>query len=268
MVIKPIRIRNQPQTECNKCPVRQWALFQGVPVNNLNWTQKYREQQLIVPPKSVLYEEGSKPEYMYTLFNGLLAMYQTSKSGKRQILRFVLPGDFIGFQADANGIISHSVSAITESIVCAFPREGLMDLFERQPMLPLRLASMKSRDMSLCQHHQAFSCSKNSHESIAFLLLEIFHRTRLQMRHHYDPVANSIEFPLTQEDIGDAVGLTNIHVNRVLREFNKLGLIECKHRRLKILNEENLSEIGDFDESIINKGDYFSMNFNQDKPEQ
>ena len=259
MNIKPIRTRKQPQTDCNKCPVRELALFQGVPINNLEWTQKYRDQQFIVPPKATLYEEASKPDYVYTLFNGWLAMYLTSRSGKRQILRFSLPGDFIGFQADENGIVSHSVSAITESIVCAFPRESLLDLLESQPMLPLRLASMESRDMNLCQHHQAFSSNKDSHASVAFLLLELFYRIRLQMRHHYDPVTNSIEFPLTQEDIADAVGLTNIHVNRVLRQFHKLGLIECRQRKLTILNEEHLYEISDFDKSIISKGDYFSI---------
>lgn len=233
-------------------------MFQGVPLDSLEWTQKYRDQQFIVPPKATLYQEGSRPEYAYTLFNGWMAMYQTAKSGKRQILKFALPGDFIGFQADSNGMVSHTVSAITESIVCAFPRNTLMDLLESQPMLPLRLASMESRDMNLCQHHQLFSRSKDAHESVAFLLLELFHRTRLQMRHHYDPVTNSIKFPLTQEHIADAVGLTNIHVNRVLRQFHKLGLIECRQRKLTILDEENLIELSDFDISIISKGDYFS----------
>jgi CRP/FNR family transcriptional regulator len=127
----------------------------------------------------------------------------------------------------------------------------LPELFEKQPSLALRLASMESREMDLCQHHQAFRSSKDSHESIAFLLLELFHRTRLQMRHNYDPVKNSIVFPLTQEDIGDAVGLTNVHVNRVLRQFTKDGLIECHHRRLRIIDEVQLSEIGEFNEEMI-----------------
>jgi CRP-like cAMP-binding protein len=117
---------------------------------------------------------------------------------------------------------------------------------------------MEARDMSLCQHHQAFSSSKNSHESVAFLLLELFHRIRLQMPHSFDPVKNAIDFPLTQEDIGDAVGLTNIHVNRVLREFHKQDLIECRQRKLRILNEEYLADMAGFDKNIIGKGDYFT----------
>lgn len=235
------------------------ALFQGVPMSRLDWTQKYRDEQLVIPPKATLYEAGSKPKHVYTLFNGWMAMYQTSRNGKRQILRFALPGDFLGFQANSEGMISHSASAISESIVCAFPRDALTNLFEQQPTLALRLALMESRDMSLCQHHQAFRSSKDAHESIAFLLLELFHRTRLQMRHNYDPVTNTIVFPVTQEDIGDAVGLTSIHVNRVMRQFRKLGLLECSRKKLQILGEEELAEIGEFDKNIIVRGDYYSM---------
>jgi len=248
---KHIQVRKQPHTKCTLCPIRKLALFQGVPPDRLEWTQKYREQQFIIPSKATLYREGSKTDYVYTLFDGWVAMYQTSKEGKRQILRFALPGDFLGFQTDQNGMISHSVSALSESIVCGFPRSRLQEMFEDTPSLALRLASMGSRDMNLCQQHQAFRSRKDAYESIAFLLLELFHRTREHMNHHYDPVTNSITFPLTQEDIGDAVGLTNVHVNRILRQFHKLGMINCHHKRLHILDEEKLTDMGEFDISMI-----------------
>lgn len=256
---KPIRIRKHPQTECTQCPIRNMALFKGVPLDRLSWTQKYRDQQFVVPNKTVLYDEGSAPSHVYTLFDGWMALYQSSRSGKRQILRFALPGDFLGFQANSNGVISHSVAALSDSIVCGFPRAILKEMFEDQPMLALSLATMESRDMSLCQHHQAFRSRKDAFESIAFLLLELFHRSRRQMSQNYDPENNTVVFPLTQEDIGDAVGLTNVHVNRVLRQFNKIGLIECHHKKLQILDEEKLSEIGEFDESMVGEGDYLAI---------
>lgn len=248
---KSIQIRKQPHTECTQCPIRKLALFQGVPPDRLEWTQKYRDQQFVVPSKATLYREGNVTDYVYTLFDGWMAMYQTSREGKRQILRFALPGDFLGFQTDQRGLISHSVSALTESIVCAFPRSRLQEMLEENPVLALRLASMGSRDMNLCQQHQAFRSRKDAYESIAFLLLELFHRTREHLSQNYDPETNSVVFPLTQEDIGDAVGLTNVHVNRILRQFNKLGLIECHHRRLHILDEDKLTDMGEFDKSMI-----------------
>lgn len=247
----PIRIREQPQTKCQDCAIRRMALFQGVPEERLQWTQKYRQHQFIVPRKTLLYIEGSKPDYVYTLFNGWMAMHQTLLDGERKIMRFALPGDFLGFQADANGIISHSVQALTESIVCGFPRSTLREMLEDQPTLALRLATMEARDMSLCQHHQMFGSRKNSEGSIAFLLLELFHRARRQMSQDYNPSDNSIAFPLTQEEIGDSVGLTNVHVNRVIRQFVKNGLLQCKHKRLKIIDEPKLSKIGQFSVNLI-----------------
>jgi len=248
---KSIKIRKEAHTECTRCPIRKLALFQGVPADRLKWTQKYRDQQFVVPPKATLYREGSVTDYVYTLFEGWMVMYQTSREGKRQILRFALPGDFLGFQTDQNGMISHSVSALGESIVCGFPRNRLQEMFEETPSLALRLAAMGSRDMNLCQHHQAFRGRKDAYESIAFLLLELFHRIQIHMEYHYDPKTNSVTFPLTQEDIGDAVGLTNVHVNRILRQFHKLGLINCHHKRLQILDEGKLSDMGEFDKSMI-----------------
>lgn len=248
---KSVQISELPHTSCNQCPIRKISLFQGVPKERLERTQLYRQNQFTIPPKIPLYVEGSRPEYVYTLFDGWMAMYQTSNAGKRQILRFALPGDFLGFQSDANGVISHSVSAITKSVVCAFPRSQLKALFDEEPKLALRLATMESRDMNLCQHHQTFGSRKDAHQSIAFLLLELFHRTRTQMNSSYNAENNSINFPLTQEDVGDAVGITNVHVNRVLRQFDKQGLIICNHRKLRILDEKELSKIGEFSTDIF-----------------
>jgi len=248
---KSIQIRKEPHTSCDECPVRKMALFQGIPQQQLEWTKQYREHQFVVPPKKSLYLEHTIPDYVYTLFDGWMAMYQTSQTGKRQILRFALPGDFLGYQADAKGKVLHSVSALTESIVCGFPRDQLKSMFEENPPLALRLANMESRDMALCQQHQTFGSRKDAHASIAFLLLELFHRTRLQMSKNYNAEDNSIVFPITQEEVGDAVGLTNVHVNRVLRQFTKDGLIECHHRKLRVIDEDILSEIGEFNVDML-----------------
>lgn len=71
------------------------------------------------------------------------------------------------------------------------------------------------------------------------------------MPNGYDETTNSIIFPLTQDDIGDAVGLTSVHVNRTLREMERRGLIRYQRRRLTIFKEEALMEIGEFDPEMI-----------------
>jgi CRP-like cAMP-binding protein len=241
----------EQQTACTHCSVRNRALFRGVPKNKLDRTQNYRDHQVSIPAKGNLYTEGTSPTHVYTLYEGFMALYQTSKNGKRQIHRFALPGDFLGFQIAGNGVISYSVMALTKSIACGFPRNSLKEMLSSQSNLALRLASMEARDMNICQYHQAFRGRKDAYESVAFLLLELFHRTRKQIVDSYNPDENSVYFPLTQEDIGDAVGLTNVYVNKVIRHFHSEGLLKCNRKRLYILNEEKLSELAEFEAGLI-----------------
>ncbi len=239
-------------TECRKCSVREMALFKGVPLERLNWTQNYRKEQIKVPARSTIFQEGENHDFIYTLYSGWGIIYKTVRNnGKRQILRFLLPGDLIGYQTNAKGVIAHSAGTVTESILCAFPRAKLMPMLRENPELAIRLVNMESRDMSLCQNHLMAAGRKTARESIAFLLMELFYRVQFQIEDSYSPSAQTIDFPVTQEDIGDALGLTNVHVNRVIKELMNEKLIYCHKKKLVILNEKVLSEIAEFSPDMI-----------------
>ena len=141
--------------------------------------------------------------------------------------------------------------ALMESTLCAFPAIGLRAMIQKQPQLTIRLAEMEMHDLTLCQYHLIGTGCKNSRERIAFLILELFHRVRMQKQEDYDEATNSIIFPPTQKDIGDAVGLSSIHVHRILKEMGIRGWIHRQGKRLTILDEEALREIGQFDPGMI-----------------
>ncbi|HIO93330.1 MAG TPA: Crp/Fnr family transcriptional regulator [Leucothrix mucor] len=245
------RIKAKPLTQCASCPVRERALYQKIPKSDLNSIQEYRQHQLCLAPKTTLYTSGTMPPYIYTLYDGWLSLYQTSNTGKRQIVGFALPGDLLGFQANAKGKIMHSAITLTDATLCAFPRSRVGEMFNNHPMLATQVVVMESRELALCQHHLMSAGRKDAQESVAFLLLELFHRCRQQLINSFNADDNSVDFPLTQEDIGDAIGLTNVHVNRVIRQFTQDGLIECRHKKLRIIDEDRLSQIGEFDINII-----------------
>ncbi|MEN8212889.1 MAG: Crp/Fnr family transcriptional regulator [Pseudomonadota bacterium] len=244
----------EPQTACIDCPIRQMALFRGVPEGELGWTQEFRDAQYLLPAREVLYREGDVAHSLFTLFDGWMILFKLLDNGKRQILRFVLPGDFFGFQVNGNGAgarYTHGSQALIESTLCAFPRTQLRSMMERQPQLAIGLAEIGMHDMTLCQYHLISTGRKSAQQSIAFLLLELFNRIRMQIHDGYDDATGSVIFPLTQEDIGDAVGLTSVHVNRILREMERSGLISYRKRRLTIFDEKALMEIGQFDPGMI-----------------
>ena len=145
----------------------------------------------------------------------------------------------------------HSVSTVTDAVFCVYPREKVKPMLMENPEIAVRFIEMWSRDLSLCHNHLMAVGRKKALESITFLLLELFHRTRQQIPDSYQAEDNSIDFPLTQQDIGDAVGMTKIHVNRVMKSLTNDGLIYYHKKKLAILNEEKLSEIAGFNPAML-----------------
>lgn len=234
--------------QCAVCPVRRRALFNGVPEHQLEWTQHFRSYQAEVCAKHNIFLEGEICTHAFTLFEGWAAVYKTLPNGKRQIMRFALPGDFLGFQPNLDGPMIYGVFAITKCVLCAFPRTTLKEMLQNNKELAMQMAFMNAKYMELCQYHLMGTGRQSARERIAFLLLELYHRSIS----HQDQEHNGfIPFPVCQEEIADAVGLTTVHVNRTLKELKEDGLLSCSGRRLVIEDEKRLSDIANFDKGII-----------------
>jgi len=239
-------------TNCSQCAVRKESIFKNAVGDQLNCAQRYRHSQLSFPARTAVFEENEHNHYIYTLFSGWGAVYKTSNNtGKRQILRFLLPGDLAGYQGNADDIMPHSVSTVTDAIFCVYPREKVKPMLLENPEIAVRFIEMWSRDLSLCHNHLMAVGRKKALESITFLLLELFHRARQQVPDSYQAQDNTIDFPLTQQDIGDAVGITKIHVNRVMKILTNDGLIYYHKKKLAILDEKKLSEISGFSPTML-----------------
>ena len=245
------KIRPGEHTQCSQCAVRKLALFQGVKPDNLEWTQSAREQQYMIKAKRRLFEEGEPPKYFYTLYSGWVALYQTSAEGNRMINHFALPGDFLGFQTAPAKPIDYSAQALTEVTVCAFPVMQMDSILKSTPELSARMMDMHAQTIKLCRQRMMGIGRKTAKQRLAFMFLELYHR----VRHVGDLIPgteeNSIVFPLSQEDLADAMGLTSVHISRTLRELTDEGLLSVKHRRLTMLNEPALSEVAHFEKSMV-----------------
>ncbi|MGF1642176.1 MAG: Crp/Fnr family transcriptional regulator [Thiotrichales bacterium] len=246
------RAEASPYTRCAECPVRAMALFSKVPAESLNWAQEYRRSQGALRAREHLFMQGERTEFVYTLFLGWMKIYKTSPSGRNQILRFALPGDFLGFQGDIGGPVGYSAQALTNCVVCAFPRNRIMELLGREPAIAAQLITMNARSMSICQEYLLSSGARDTRESIAFLLLELFHRLKIMQRFRPEPIEdNAVDIPITQDDIAEAVGVTPIHVNRILQQMKQDGLLRCANHRLEILDEPALTKLAHFDPTSI-----------------
>ncbi len=238
---------NTAMSECGECSVRHSSLFKNVSDCQLDKTADIRNGQLKIPARTRIFQDGGFHENIYTVYSGWAVIYKTAKnSGKRQILRFLLPGDLLGNQIDDRGLMSYSAGSVTECVLCAYPRAKVKTMLKEHPKLALRMIDMLSRDLSMSQNHLLASGRKTARESVVYILMELFYRVQYQMPDNYNKHSNTIDLPVTQEDIGDAIGLTNVHVNRVIKELMKEKLIICSKKHLTILNEQELCEIAEF----------------------
>ncbi len=233
-------------TACSVCPVRQMNIFKQLPSELTSAIESYRAEQINLPAKAFLYKQGEEHNSTYTLFSGWVMLYKTLDNGSRQILRYALPGDFLSFQADLSSPINHSAQALTECCFCVFPRQSILQMFERHPELASQIAWITARDMSLSHEYLVNIGRKNAKERMAYLFLDLYHRLCSQMNNQ----DNTIPFPMTQEDIADTIGLTLVHVNRTLRSLREDGLVKLAHHRLTILDYPTLAELAGFTRPI------------------
>lgn len=159
--------------------------------------------------------------------------------GRRQILSFVLPGDIISTALLFEPTTDRSIVAITEVSYRTFNRAELQMLLSKRPNLLVKLSKMWIEEMAEVAQLAIDLGRRSADERVARLILKLMQR--LGMR---GMVRNrSMEFPLRQHHIADAMGLSPIHVNRLLVSFRRRGLIEIDRGHLTILNPIELRRI-------------------------
>jgi CRP-like cAMP-binding protein len=195
-----------------------------------------------------VYRQGDPRTDILNLVSGWLVQYQDLEDGRRQVLRFLMPGAIVGHQAAGLPSMTHGTEALTNASLCVLPAGSLTELRRRHPSLGERYLWMIERDSQLTADQLTSLGQRDARERIAALLLEL--AIRSTGRAHFEAGEN-LAMPLTQVLIAEATGLTPIHVNRMLRKLREANVLELHERRLTILDPERLAAIADLSEALI-----------------
>lgn len=194
------------------------------------------------PAGSVLWSEGDDVKELLIVHQGWALSETRLSTGKRQILRFHFSGDMIGASGIAFNDAPSSIVAATDMEVCRFPRHALGETFAAHPRLAalfFSISQMESIDLS----DRLRSVGRSEGKArLANLFLSIAARMRA-INGDTDPV---IRIPLTQTDIGDAVGLTQVHVNRLIRQMTEEKLITRHRSTVTLVDEPGLIALARF----------------------
>ena len=232
-----------PPAACADCRLRRTHGFQPVTDTELGGIQAFRQGTRGVRAGRAVIAELSAPKNVFTLYAGWAFRFKTLSDGRRQILNFLLPGDFIGLQAEFADAATHGVEALTDVELCVFPQAGLWDFFHAYPKLGYDITWLCASEEQLVDENLVTVGQRNAAERIATLLVRLSRRAE---RVGLADAQGSFEFPLTQQHIADALGLSLVHTNKTLRKLTKLGLHEIRDGRLRIVKAAALAKLADY----------------------
>ena len=233
--------------ECQKCQMCADGLCQDCRPEFLRLLGKFKTRDRTLTAGSDLFTPGGPSDAIYYLLDGWVCLYKLLQDGRRQILHFALPGAVLGFPPSQGGM-SYSAQALTDATVSVIPRNNLIGMFGEYPEFAMRIASLVSRDRSVAYEHLSSIGRRSGRQRVAHLILELFVRSRMQWPGHD---TEEMYLPLTQEHIGDTMGLTGVHVNRVLRVLRRERVLEFHYRRLRVLNPDKLVDAAGVDPQLI-----------------
>ncbi|MCB5177198.1 Crp/Fnr family transcriptional regulator [Microvirga lenta] len=220
-------------------PEERQALL-GLPLR----VQEFRADQDVV-------REGDRPIQCCLILEGFACRYKLTEKGKRQIFAFHTPGDIPDLQSLHLKTMDHSLGTLTPCKIAFIQHEHLRELFRQHP----RLAEVFWRDTlidaAIFREWMLGIGRRSARTRLAHLLCELFMRLKVIGL----AGSNSIPLPLSQAEMGDALGLSTVHINRTLQELRGEDLVAWDGGILTILNWEGLMQAGEFDTTYLHLQD-------------
>jgi CRP/FNR family transcriptional regulator, anaerobic regulatory protein len=204
--------------------------------------EKLEERQRHVRRGAVLQRENEPSSELFILRKGLMMSYVLLDDGSRQILRFLFPGDMLGVSSAIYREAPETLAALSDCVVCPFDRAALAELMTDYPRLSALVLVYSQIERVALTDRLAALGRTSAKARVAALLLELRNRLRATDK----SIANVFALGLTQEEVGDATGLTAVHVNRMLRQLEEDGLIGREGGRVTLLDERALARAANY----------------------
>ena len=186
--------------------------------------------------------EGQTDAPLLTLLSGWAFRFKTLSDGHRQILNFLLPGDFIGVQQTMGDAAAHGVQALTDVALCVFRRDALWKFHRSAPTLGFSFR-LTAHEESLVDDTLPSVGRRSTEERIATLLIVSYKRVAALL--HEGSAPRGVPFPLTQQQIAEGLGLSLVHTNKTLRKLEGRGLHRIENGRLRLLDVKALARLAD-----------------------
>jgi CRP-like cAMP-binding protein len=194
-----------------------------------------------------VFREGQAPGECSVIVSGLACRYKIVAGGRRQIISFHFAGDMPDLQSLLLDRMDHSLCVLTRAEVAYIPREAIRALAAERPTLGAAFYRQAMVDGSISREWIANVGRRFALERVAHLICECF--ARMQAVGLADE--RKFQLPVTQGELGDATGLSNVHINRTMQSLRKAGLLVTTGKVHTIPSWSRLREAADFNPSYL-----------------
>lgn len=203
--------RQVVKSDCATCAIRPASICSCLSPDELAQLDTMAHP-LAFAPKEAIFTQGQPAEAVYNITAGIARLYKLLPDGRRQILGFAMPGDFLGLaMRDAYGLSADAVGSVT---ACAFSRSAHSALVDAKPHLLRRLHEYATHELVLAQEQMMLLGRRNAEERLVCFLLAMHERWARLGR-----CSTTVALPMSRQDIADFLGLT---IETVSRTFTKL----------------------------------------------
>ena len=171
--------------------------------------------------------EGERAGHVFIVIKGLVRLYKLLPDGRRQITRFLFESDFHGLVLEET--YTHNAEAVSETVVCRWPRAKLNQLCTEYPKLERRLLCEASNELMAAQEQMLLLGRKTASERLASFLGALLRRE----------VGNTVQLPMSRTDIADHLGLTVETVSRTFTKLRQSGVIETPDAYCAVITDSD-----------------------------
>lgn len=196
-----------------------------------------------------LIREGDEPGPVFVVLEGWVCRYKILPSGARQIMAFLMPGDACDLHIKLLAQMDHSIQAVTTAMVATVSRTEMQTMMHGHPNVARAMYTAQLVDEGIMRAWIVSMGRRSSTERVAHLICELYLRARSI------GLTGEGEFalPLSQLVLADALGMTAVHINRVLKELRLAGAMALRRGSVTIMDPVKLVQIAGFDENYLHR---------------
>lgn len=213
---------------CAECSIRQLSVCAALDRAELR-ELAHLGRQVCFRPSETVFAQEEMTTFFYNLLQGVMRLYKLLADGRRQIIGFALPGDFLGLAASSRH--NFSADAIGAVELCRFSRSGFAKFSQNKPDLLRRINELAVKELGQAQNHIVLLGRRSAEEKVATFLVG----WRNRMAELSGP-SQTVPLPMSRQDIADYLGLTIETVSRTFTKFERESVIQIVHGGIRILD--------------------------------